>query len=64
VPAFEEEGLEVVACGRLITETKNEEEDEEDDSSVWLQNDKGSDHGTLSMLYRASDSTFVAFYRP
>lgn len=73
-PALEEEGLEVVACGRLITDTNEEdereeeddeeEEDEESDSSFSFHSDKGSDHETLSALYQASDSTFVAFYRP
>jgi hypothetical protein len=81
-PVFEEEGVEVVASGRLIAETKEEDEEvdssvslEEVDSSFSFEDGKGSIHmfesvcspeeaaGTLSALYKASDSTFIAFYR-
>ena len=82
-PLFEEEGVEIVAVGRLIVETpvENDEVDssvslDDVDSSVSFEDENGSLHmvepvcspeeetGTLSILYKASDSTFVAFYRP
>jgi hypothetical protein len=82
-PVFEEEGVEVVVFGRLIAETKQDDEQvglsvslAGTDSSVSSEDEKGSIHkdepvcppeeaaGTLSMLYKASDSTFIVFYRP
>jgi hypothetical protein len=82
-PVFEEEGVEIVAAGRLLVDTpvENDEDDssissDDVDSSVSFKDENGSVHmvepvcspeeetGTLSILYKASDSTFVAFYRP
>jgi hypothetical protein len=60
--------------GRLIVKTPVE--NDKVDSSVSFEDENGSLHmvepvcspeeetGTLSILYKASDSTFVAFYRP
>ena len=69
---YEEEGVEIVAWGRL----SGSHADMEEENSVPFENHNGAIYmvkanstkdeaaGTLSMLYRESDSTFIAFYRP
>ena len=61
-----EEGIEVVAWGRFSPMLEDQLGDEASLEVVHPGNKSGcnDDIGSLSLLYRESDSTFVAFYRP
>jgi hypothetical protein len=55
----EEEGIEIVAWGRF--QSKEQHGDAIEIETAELSSEEA---GSLSVLYRSSDSTFVAFYRP
>ena len=61
-----EEGIEVVAWGRFSPMLEDHLDDENGLEAIHPGNKSGchDDVGSLSLLYRESDSTFVAFYRP